>query len=166
MTIKIHQRVSGLLFLPLYLRRWKLFQSVSIISNTISAVISYVTYNGAKSGCWKSKSQFAVLLCLFLFIATVLIPPGRISLRLVWIFSYLNTYTGKSKWNGFASCRVSPCLQKGIFFLWYLILSFGKVNNKILLQIWLGPETLFKWQKINTITKSIKQFFTLQLCSL
>lgn len=97
--------------------------------------------NEAKSRWLKTKSQFAVLLSLPLFIATVLIPPGRISWRVVWIPSYLNTYVGKSKWNRFSSCRANPYLQKGLFFLWYLILSFGKVNNETLLQIWLSPKS-------------------------
>lgn len=114
------------------------------------------------------KLRVSLLCCwVYLFIATLLIPPGRIfSQRVIWILSHLNTYAGKSKRNGFSSCRANPCLQKGLFFLWFLILFFGKVNNETLLQIWLSPESLFKWQKINTITKSIKQFFTLQSCTL
>lgn len=47
------------------------------------------------------KRQFAALLSLPLFIAAVLVPPGRISWQVVWILSHLNTYMEKSKWMDF-----------------------------------------------------------------
>lgn len=113
-----------------------------------------------KSGCWKAKSRFAALLS-----SSVYCCWGRISWRVVWNLSLLKAYMAESIWMDFHPAEQTVPAE-GLCFLWYLILSFGKVSNETLLQIWLSSRSLFKWQKINTITKSIKWFFTLQLCFL